>query len=370
MDPARSEGARPRGRLLRARGRRSHDRPAPTHPYQALLRDIARLYTQTRVSVVRMYWEIGRRIVEVEQEGADRAAYGGRLLPRLSADLTARCGVGFSLRNLQRMRVLYLQHTISPAPAHLSWTHQVELLSLPDARLRQQLMARAQRQGLSSQQLRALVQATRERLEARQPTDEPPASGGTLRGRRVAPTLLTPKRGTPGVFLITDLAGMRCLDLGFASYRALSEPERRRLHAGDLVRRASDGTLHRAPSATPTALYTYEARIERVVDGDTVWTLIRLAGEEWRREKLWLRGIDCPELGTSAGEAAKRFVQAQVARAARLVITTTKPDKWDRYLSDVWLTMADGTDVFLNNRLLEQGHARPYGRVSLEDWGA
>ena len=63
-------------------------------------------------------------------------------------------------------------------------------------------------------------------------------------------------------------------------------------------------------------------------------------------------------------------MQAQVARARRLVITTTKPDQWDRYLSDVFLTMAEGPDVFLNNRLLEQGHARPYRRVSLSDWEA
>ena len=103
---------------------------APRHSYQALLRDIARLYTQTRVSIVRMYWEIGRRIVEVEQEGDARAAYGHGLVARLSADLTARCGVGFSERNLHRMRVLYLQHKISPAPAKLGWSHQVELLSL------------------------------------------------------------------------------------------------------------------------------------------------------------------------------------------------------------------------------------------------
>ena len=122
MDSALIEGARPRGRLLRAHGRRSHDMPAPSRTYQALLRDIARLYTQTRVSIVRMYWEIGRRIVEVEQEGDARAAYGHGLVARLSADLTARCGVGFSERNLRRMRQVYLEQKIWPTSAKLGWS--------------------------------------------------------------------------------------------------------------------------------------------------------------------------------------------------------------------------------------------------------
>ena len=55
---------------------------------------------------------------------------------------------------------------------------------------------------------------------------------------------------------------------------------------------------------------------------------------------------------------------------ARLTITTTKPDKWDRYLSDVFLMTAEGEEIFLNNRLLETGHARFYEAVSLDDWEA
>lgn len=54
------------------------------------------------------YWEIGRRIVEFEQGGQDRAAYGQALLKRLSVDLTTRFGRGFSERNLEQMRLFYL----------------------------------------------------------------------------------------------------------------------------------------------------------------------------------------------------------------------------------------------------------------------
>lgn len=54
------------------------------------------------------YWEIGRRIVEFEQEGKIRAEYGAELIIRLAADLTARFGRGFSLTNLKQFRHFYV----------------------------------------------------------------------------------------------------------------------------------------------------------------------------------------------------------------------------------------------------------------------
>ena len=54
------------------------------------------------------YWFVGHRIVEHEQRGAARAAYGERLLKRLARDLSKRFGRGFSERNLEQMRAFYL----------------------------------------------------------------------------------------------------------------------------------------------------------------------------------------------------------------------------------------------------------------------
>jgi hypothetical protein len=53
------------------------------------------------------YWEIGRRIVEFEQGGTERAAYGEALIQRLSKDLVCRFGRGFSRQNLGQMRAFY-----------------------------------------------------------------------------------------------------------------------------------------------------------------------------------------------------------------------------------------------------------------------
>jgi len=84
--------------------------------YQGIRGDIVALLEAARHAAARSvnalitasYWEIGRRIVEFEQGGQDRAAYGQALLKRLSIDLTTRFGRGFSERNLEQMRLFYL----------------------------------------------------------------------------------------------------------------------------------------------------------------------------------------------------------------------------------------------------------------------
>ncbi|MGU5559302.1 PDDEXK nuclease domain-containing protein [Aeromonas caviae] len=96
------------------------DRSTLTQPnqadYAAVHTDIIELLEATRRAAARSinalmtasYWEIGRRIVEFEQGGKDRAEYGQALLKRLSADLTSRFGRGFSERNLEQMRLFYI----------------------------------------------------------------------------------------------------------------------------------------------------------------------------------------------------------------------------------------------------------------------
>ena len=60
------------------------------------------------------YYEIGRRIVEEEQNGEGRAEYGKQLLENLSSILTNEFGKGFSLTNLTQMRKFYLVYSKRP----------------------------------------------------------------------------------------------------------------------------------------------------------------------------------------------------------------------------------------------------------------
>lgn len=78
---------------------------------------------------VQTCWQIGRHIVEFEQSGADRAAYGARLLPRLAERLTAEFGRGFDERNLRHMRLFFISFpNWNALRTELSWTHFRTLL--------------------------------------------------------------------------------------------------------------------------------------------------------------------------------------------------------------------------------------------------
>lgn len=87
--------------------------------------------------LVKSNWEIGRHIVEYEQDGNERAEYGSDLLVRLSKDLQLMYGKGFGRRNVLDMRRFYLAYQKWQAvPAKLSWSHFVTLISISDLVIR------------------------------------------------------------------------------------------------------------------------------------------------------------------------------------------------------------------------------------------
>ena len=82
-------------------------------------------------------WTVGRHIVEFEQGGAARAAYGKRLLSDLAVHLTAEFGKGFDASNLRYMRLFYQAFPNCDALRHeLSWTHYRSLLRVEQAAAR------------------------------------------------------------------------------------------------------------------------------------------------------------------------------------------------------------------------------------------
>lgn len=132
--------------------------------YNNLVDRIADILKEVRTRVVReinkaqvsAYWEIGREIVEFEQKGKSRAAYGDELIIKLAKDLTEKFGRGFSKSNLFLMRQLYLTYSekfqtpsgksiIRQMPSEkfeilsrksfepmLSWSHYCELLKVEE----------------------------------------------------------------------------------------------------------------------------------------------------------------------------------------------------------------------------------------------
>jgi predicted nuclease of restriction endonuclease-like (RecB) superfamily len=101
-----------------------------TNARRAVARDI-------NSHIIRTNWEIGRVIVEQEQDGKIKAKYGAKLIPALSRELTCEIGSGFSRSNLANMRTFYLTYPIFQSViGKLSWTHYLHLIGVKDPNTR------------------------------------------------------------------------------------------------------------------------------------------------------------------------------------------------------------------------------------------
>ena len=82
---------------------------------------------------VRMYWQIGQRIFEEEQQGKARADYGTFLIENLAKQIEPIYGSGFGRRQLERARRFYRTYPIASAlRTQLNWMQYKLLISIPD----------------------------------------------------------------------------------------------------------------------------------------------------------------------------------------------------------------------------------------------
>ena len=154
--------------------------------YAFIYDDVSKIIDAARESAARSvnalmtaaYWLVGQQIVEFEQEGKERADYGKELIERLAADLSARYGRGFSVRNVSNMRAFYLAWKIPQTASAesvtatnlqalsaetsldkvascfpLPWSTHLRLLSVKNAHAREFYETEALRGGWSVRQL-------------------------------------------------------------------------------------------------------------------------------------------------------------------------------------------------------------------------
>ena len=109
---------------------------------EAFFLEIRRIIEESRNNAVRsvdycrvqMYWNIGRRIVEEEQQGKDRAEYGAYIIKNLANNLEPEYGSGFSKRQLELSRQFYRTYPIANTLySQLNWSQYKLLIAIPDA---------------------------------------------------------------------------------------------------------------------------------------------------------------------------------------------------------------------------------------------
>ncbi len=124
-------------------------------------------------------------------------------------------------------------------------------------------------------------------------------------------------------------------------------------------------------------MYEYLARLDHVVDGDTLWLVVDLGFDTWVRKDFRMWGINAPEHGTPEGDAATRGLLYLIGRygysfdGERLFLARTHKDqaeKYGRILVDLWGWLDPDAghgdpakaDLNLNLRMIDNGHAVPY----------
>lgn len=336
-------------------------RPRPALEGYPALRDQVRqtlLLGQERIEQekVKTYWETGQLIHSHLLHHRDRADYGTKVIEKLAADLE------IGERLLQRCLRFHREFPEIPSTwTELTWSHYRTLSSVPDQGSRFALANRAVRQAWDARKLElAVKQINTSRSFKSQSRNRHKAIEllTPLKGEFYTYRLLRPEKIHPGK---TELR----IDLGFSCHKEAAMKGAANSKAGDIaVSEWVEGDtyrLNKVAGKTDANLFTYHAYIEKVVDADTLLVQVDLGFGLWTRQYLRLRGVDAPEIDSADGKRAKKFVESELAGVPYVTIRTTRSDKYDRYLTDVFLPPASwrapkersNLESFLNNRLLE-----------------
>lgn len=113
-------------------------------------------------------------------------------------------------------------------------------------------------------------------------------------------------------------------------------------------------------------MYTYKAKLIRIIDGDTIDAEIDLGFDTIVRKRIRLYGIDCPETRTKdlqekeSGFAAKQRLTEVLSREFIVETILNKRGKYGRVLGIIYAIDENGEKTNINNLLVEEGHAVKY----------
>jgi predicted nuclease of restriction endonuclease-like (RecB) superfamily len=139
-------------------------------------------YTVVNSEMVQAYWLMGKRIVEEEQQGEQKATYGEAILKTLSIALTAELGKGFSYANLRNFRQFYLTYSDAEIcyalRSKLTWTHHRLIMRVENTDARNYYLKECDEQNWSSRELERNINTFYyQRLLSSQTQQEPRLEG-------------------------------------------------------------------------------------------------------------------------------------------------------------------------------------------------
>lgn len=106
---------------------------------------------------------------------------------------------------------------------------------------------------------------------------------------------------------------------------------------------------------TGVSLYTYNAKVVKIVDGDTVDVLVDLGFEVYKKVRCRLAGINAPEMSTAEGKVAKEFLVTTLPLDTPVVIISREYDKYGRSVATIF-----AGEVNINQFMVDTNHAVVY----------
>lgn len=107
-------------------------------------------------------------------------------------------------------------------------------------------------------------------------------------------------------------------------------------------------------------MYIYNAKVIRVIDGDSVALNVDLGFRTWHESPFRLMGIDAPEINAAGpeGETSRDYLKTLLPVGSLVTVKTEKAaDKYGRWLGTVWPV---GILNSINQQMIDAGHAKPY----------
>lgn len=329
--------------------------------YQELLAEIKGHIIEAGQSEVRsrlvMAWKTGRS-VDKNLKGDERAAYGKKLFKDLEKDLQIR------EKTLYKMHNFYQTYKELPKDdSKLNWSHYRSLVEIKGNEQRQYLENLAIENSWGSNRLAEEVKKSKDESKVSSTYKSKPKNSKLIKS-------LQALRGQLFSYHLVEEQGVVCLDLGFNIFREVET----KLSAGQIVDSLKkDGQYSIKPNNTinPKKLHMYQAKLIRVVDGDTLRVSLDLGFNVWHHQILRLRAINAAEKKTVEGPKSTKILQEILEGVPFLVLRTTKVDQHGRYVCDVFFDekkdakadpqkVAD-EGVFLNQLLVDCGSVKIVG---------
>ncbi len=315
--------------------------------YQEVLIQVQKTIRETEQNIVQsvnrqkvlMSWQIGK-IIDQHLIKNKRADYGKKLLNQLAKDTLIK------ERALYQMRSFYKTYpTLPKEEKDLSWSHYRSLVSVKSEETRKYLEELTVKNQLGSNELQHEISKSKPRTK-----------------KAVAPKKLTFERGKLFAYKLVEEEGETLVDCGFNIF---AEVKTSLKAEGQIVESLKKGEAFspKKSTLTPRQIYTYKARLDRVVDGDTIHVTLDLGFKIKHKEILRLAKINAAEATTFSGKKATAALKEILKDAPFLIVKTNKTDIYGRYIADIFFGKKTETEpqkvadsgIYLNQLLLDRG---------------